>query len=214
MTLKLYFLCSTTIQMPPISPDLDAPLELDEIQLRIPPDPTPSQPTLPAALASLARDPIARPFIRGASTGKPPPSAPSSALSCSFSPTCAPATPSPSAPPWSKPATPSAPRASWEPSPNASRSHARPAWLTGLTVWFALPATLLTAQFFVHRAFGTPQLKASMIGSFCFAALGTGFNWFGHAPRRHVSRKPALGYGTPLLRRRPPRPPPRSSGPS
>jgi hypothetical protein len=55
---------------------------------------------------------------------------------------------------------------------------ARPAWLTGLMVWFALPASLLTLQFFVHRFFGTPQLKASMIGSFCFAALGTGFNWF------------------------------------
>lgn len=56
--------------------------------------------------------------------------------------------------------------------------NARPEWLRGLAIWCLLPATLLTVQFFVHRAFGTPQLKASMIGSFCFAALGTGFNWF------------------------------------
>lgn len=56
--------------------------------------------------------------------------------------------------------------------------NARPEWLRGLAIWFLLPATLLTVQFFVHRAFGTPQLKVSMIGSFCFAALGTGFNWF------------------------------------
>jgi hypothetical protein len=56
--------------------------------------------------------------------------------------------------------------------------NAQPAWLTGLVLWLGVPATLLTAQFFVHRAFGTPQLKASMIGSFCFAAIGTGFNWF------------------------------------
>jgi hypothetical protein len=55
---------------------------------------------------------------------------------------------------------------------------ARPEWLTGLTVWVAMPVTLLTAQFFVHRFFGTPRLGASMVGSFCFAALGTGFNWF------------------------------------
>jgi hypothetical protein len=55
---------------------------------------------------------------------------------------------------------------------------ARPAWLTGVMVWFALPASLLSLQYFVHRFFGTPQFKASMIGSFCFAALGTGFNWF------------------------------------
>ena len=61
--------------------------------------------------------------------------------------------------------------------------NARPAWLTGLVVWFALPVSLLTVQFFVHRAFGTPHLKASMIASFCFAAFGTGFNC-GSAMRR------------------------------
>ncbi|GAC1414352.1 MAG: hypothetical protein NVSMB62_00120 [Acidobacteriaceae bacterium] len=55
---------------------------------------------------------------------------------------------------------------------------AQPAWVRGLAIWCLLPLTLLTVQFFVHRAFGTPQLKASMIVSFCFAAVGTGFNWF------------------------------------
>jgi hypothetical protein len=56
--------------------------------------------------------------------------------------------------------------------------NARPAWLTGVVVWIAIPATMLTVQFFVHRACGTPQLRTSMIASFCFAALGTGFSWF------------------------------------
>jgi hypothetical protein len=56
--------------------------------------------------------------------------------------------------------------------------NARPAWLTGLAVWLVLPSLMLTVQFFVHRAFGTPRLVVSMIASFCFAALGTGFTWF------------------------------------
>jgi hypothetical protein len=56
--------------------------------------------------------------------------------------------------------------------------NARPAWLTGLTVWLFLPCLMLTIQYNVHRFFGTPQLRASMIASFCFLALGTGFNWF------------------------------------
>jgi hypothetical protein len=56
--------------------------------------------------------------------------------------------------------------------------NARPVWLTGMIVWLAIPGVLLSAQYFVHRAFGTPELRASMIASFCFAALGTGFNWF------------------------------------
>lgn len=56
--------------------------------------------------------------------------------------------------------------------------NARPAWMTGLTIWLGIPATMLTVQYFVHRSFGTPELRASMIASFCFAALGTGFNWF------------------------------------
>jgi hypothetical protein len=56
--------------------------------------------------------------------------------------------------------------------------NARPAWLTGLMVWLAIPAVMLCTQYSVHRAFGTPELRISMIASFCFAALGTGFNWF------------------------------------
>ena len=56
--------------------------------------------------------------------------------------------------------------------------HARPAWLTGLVIWLAIPALLLTVQYHVHHFFGTPELRRSMIASFCFAALGTGFNWF------------------------------------
>ncbi len=56
--------------------------------------------------------------------------------------------------------------------------YARPAWLTGLIVWICIPALLLFVQYHVHHFFGTPQLRASMIASFCFAALGTGFNWF------------------------------------
>lgn len=56
--------------------------------------------------------------------------------------------------------------------------NARPAWLTGLMVWLAIPALTLFTQYSVHHAFGTPELRTSMIASFCFAALGTGFNWF------------------------------------
>lgn len=70
--------------------------------------------------------------------------------------------------------------------------HARPAWLTGLLVWLGIPATLLCLQYQVHRAFGTPELRTSMIGSFCFAALGTGFNWF-------AMRRGALLVGDPLV---------------
>jgi hypothetical protein len=56
--------------------------------------------------------------------------------------------------------------------------HARPAWLTGLIVWLTIPMLLLVLQYNVHRFFGTPELRRSMIASFCFAAFGTGFNWF------------------------------------
>jgi len=70
--------------------------------------------------------------------------------------------------------------------------NARPAWLTGIVVWIAIPATMLTVQFFVHRACGTPQLKTSMIASFCFAAMGTGFSWF-------AMRRGALLVGDPSV---------------
>jgi hypothetical protein len=74
--------------------------------------------------------------------------------------------------------------------------NARPAWLTGLLVWLGIPATLLTVQYSVHRHFGTPELRASMIASFCFAALGTGFNWF-------AMRRGALLVGGPLAHDQP-----------
>jgi hypothetical protein len=70
--------------------------------------------------------------------------------------------------------------------------HARPAWLTGLLVWLAIPAFLLFVQYNVHHFFGTPELRRSMIASFCFAALGTGFNWF-------AMRRGALLVGDPLV---------------
>jgi len=70
--------------------------------------------------------------------------------------------------------------------------HARPAWLTGLTVWLAIPALLLFVQYHVHRFFGTPELRRSMIASFCFAALGTGFNWF-------AMRRGAFLVGDPMV---------------
>jgi Na+/melibiose symporter-like transporter len=56
--------------------------------------------------------------------------------------------------------------------------HARPAWLTGVVIWLVIPILLLLVQYHVHHFFGTPELRRSMIASFCFAALGTGFNWF------------------------------------
>jgi hypothetical protein len=70
--------------------------------------------------------------------------------------------------------------------------NARPAWLTGLTVWLFLPGLMLSIQYNVHRFFGTPQLRISMIASFCFAALGTGFNWF-------AMRRGAMLVGSPLV---------------
>ena len=55
---------------------------------------------------------------------------------------------------------------------------ATPRWLTAVVVWLALPSTLLLAQFFVHKAAGTPRILASMIASFLFAALSTGFSLY------------------------------------
>ena len=56
--------------------------------------------------------------------------------------------------------------------------NARPRWATALVVWLAVPVVLLLMQAAVHHATGTPRLRASLIGSFVFAALATGFNWF------------------------------------
>lgn len=70
--------------------------------------------------------------------------------------------------------------------------NAGPAWFTGIVVWLVIPAGLLTVQYHVHRFFGTPELRRSMIASFCFAALGTGFNWF-------AMRRGAFLVGDPLV---------------
>jgi hypothetical protein len=55
---------------------------------------------------------------------------------------------------------------------------ARPAWLTAVMVWVAMPVLTLIGEFEVHMAFGTPRMKSSMIASFCLAAIGSGFSWF------------------------------------
>lgn len=55
---------------------------------------------------------------------------------------------------------------------------ARPAWLTALMVWVAMPVLTLIGEFEVHMAFATPRMKSSMIASFCLAAIGSGFSWF------------------------------------
>ncbi len=54
----------------------------------------------------------------------------------------------------------------------------RPAWLTAVMVWAAMPVLTLMGEFEVHMAFGTPRMKTSMIASFCLAAVGSGFSWF------------------------------------
>ena len=55
---------------------------------------------------------------------------------------------------------------------------ARPAWLTAVMVWVAMPVLTLIGEFEVHIAFGTPRMRSSMIASFCLAAIGSGFSWF------------------------------------
>jgi hypothetical protein len=60
----------------------------------------------------------------------------------------------------------------------------RPVWATALVVWLAIPLLLLAVQSTVHRAFGTPHMKAGLILSLCMAAVGSGFNWY--AQRRGV----------------------------
>ncbi len=56
--------------------------------------------------------------------------------------------------------------------------HAVPRGATAGVIWLVVPALMLAAQAFVHHAMGTPRLRASLIASFVFAALATGFNWF------------------------------------
>ncbi len=56
--------------------------------------------------------------------------------------------------------------------------HAEPQRATAMTVWCGIPVFMLTLQWAVHRTMGTPHLKTSLIASFVFASLATGFNWF------------------------------------
>ena len=56
--------------------------------------------------------------------------------------------------------------------------HAVPRAATAAFVWLAIPAVMLAVQAAVHHAMGTPRLRASLLASFAFAALATGFNWF------------------------------------
>jgi hypothetical protein len=74
--------------------------------------------------------------------------------------------------------------------------NARPTWITGTIVWLVIPALLLPAQYLVHRHFGTPRLRTSMIASFCFAALGTGFNWFAMRRGALLVTGPSVGDPT------------------
>jgi hypothetical protein len=54
----------------------------------------------------------------------------------------------------------------------------RPAWLTAVMVWAAMPVLALMGEFEAHVWFGTPRMKTSMIASFVLAAVGSGFTWF------------------------------------
>ncbi|MFN2977073.1 hypothetical protein [Terriglobus aquaticus] len=56
--------------------------------------------------------------------------------------------------------------------------HAEPRRLTAVVVLLFIPLLVLTGEALVHAATGTPRLARSMAGSFLFAALGSGFNWF------------------------------------
>jgi len=45
-------------------------------------------------------------------------------------------------------------------------------------VWVVLPVLMLVLRAVVHHAAGTPRLRSSMVATFVFAAVATGFNWF------------------------------------
>ena len=70
---------------------------------------------------------------------------------------------------------------------------ARPAWLTAVMVWVAMPVLTLIGEFEVHMLFGTPRMRTSMIASFCLAAIGSGFSWF-------AMRRGAFLVGEPGMR--------------
>ena len=71
----------------------------------------------------------------------------------------------------------------------------RPAWLTAVMVWAAMPVLTLMGEFEVHLWFGTPQMKTSMTASFVLAAVGSGFSWF--AMRRGAFLVGELGIEEP-----------------
>ncbi|HEY5056369.1 MAG TPA: hypothetical protein VII58_09425 [Acidobacteriaceae bacterium] len=54
----------------------------------------------------------------------------------------------------------------------------RPAWLTAVMVWAAMPVLTLIGEFEVHMWSGTPRMKTSMFASFVLSAIGSGFTWF------------------------------------
>jgi hypothetical protein len=55
---------------------------------------------------------------------------------------------------------------------------ARPAWMTALVVWLAMPMAMLLLQFGVHKLAGTPHMGTGLLVSFCFAAVASSFSWY------------------------------------
>jgi hypothetical protein len=55
---------------------------------------------------------------------------------------------------------------------------AKPVWATGMVVWFAMPMTMLLAQFSVHKLASTPHMGMGLFFSFCFAAIASSFSWY------------------------------------
>ncbi len=68
--------------------------------------------------------------------------------------------------------------------------HAVPRARTALVVWLGLPSALLLGRLVVHTALGTPRLRASLVASFLFAALASGFNWFSMSRGAFVTGEP------------------------
>lgn len=56
--------------------------------------------------------------------------------------------------------------------------YATPQRATAAVILLGIPVVMLVAQAAVHHATGTPRLRSSLLASFVFASLATGFNWF------------------------------------
>lgn len=56
--------------------------------------------------------------------------------------------------------------------------NAEPTWLAGLLITVAMPALLQYADYAVHLAAGTPNLRTGVIASAIFALLSSLFNWY------------------------------------